>query len=119
MHTQSIFFKQVISFLSNLLYFYIGQGTAHIGPALTPAEVLIAIHDINPEKDKVALKKVMSFIIVVFSIIDGMLYTINMAPEYPTPLFYERSVEMKATVNFRQSFSFLLWTVHMLLSISG
>ncbi|OQU87378.1 uncharacterized protein LOC8063103 [Sorghum bicolor] len=35
------------------------QGTAHIGPALTPAEVLIAIHDINPEKDKVALKKVM------------------------------------------------------------
>ncbi|XP_066306812.1 uncharacterized protein [Miscanthus floridulus] len=34
------------------------QGTAHTGPALTPAEVLIAIHDINPEKDKVALKKV-------------------------------------------------------------
>lgn len=34
------------------------QGTAHTGPALTPTEVLIAIHDINPEKDKVALKKV-------------------------------------------------------------
>ncbi|KAL6614682.1 hypothetical protein ACP70R_036952 [Stipagrostis hirtigluma subsp. patula] len=34
------------------------QGTAHTGPALTPAEVLIAIHDIDPEKDKVALKKV-------------------------------------------------------------
>ncbi|KAF8676232.1 hypothetical protein HU200_047103 [Digitaria exilis] len=34
------------------------QGTAHTGPALTPAEVLIAIHDINPDKDKVALKKV-------------------------------------------------------------
>ncbi|KAG8055767.1 hypothetical protein GUJ93_ZPchr0001g32367 [Zizania palustris] len=34
------------------------QGSAHTGPALTPAEVLIAIHDINPEKDKVALKKV-------------------------------------------------------------
>ncbi|TKW16202.1 hypothetical protein SEVIR_5G284300v4 [Setaria viridis] len=34
------------------------QGTAHTGPALTPAEVLIAIHDINPEKDKVALKKI-------------------------------------------------------------
>jgi hypothetical protein len=51
------------------LYFYIGQGTAHTGPALTPAEVLIAIHDINPEKDKVALKKVMSFPIVIFNTI--------------------------------------------------
>ena len=34
------------------------QGSAHTGPALTPAEVLIAIHDIDPEKDGVALKKV-------------------------------------------------------------
>ncbi|KAM3350748.1 hypothetical protein ACQJBY_023055 [Aegilops geniculata] len=34
------------------------QGSAHTGPALTPAEVLIAIHDINSEKDKVPLKKV-------------------------------------------------------------
>uniref|UniRef100_A0ACD5VII8 Uncharacterized protein n=1 Tax=Avena sativa TaxID=4498 RepID=A0ACD5VII8_AVESA len=34
------------------------QGSAHTGPALTPAEVLIAIHEINPEKDKVPLKKV-------------------------------------------------------------
>ncbi|KAF3326645.1 Symplekin [Carex littledalei] len=34
------------------------QGSAHTGPALTPAEVLVAIHDINPEKDRVALKKV-------------------------------------------------------------
>lgn len=34
------------------------QGSAHTGPALTPAEVLIAIHDIDPDKDGVALKKV-------------------------------------------------------------
>ncbi|XP_072995214.1 uncharacterized protein [Typha latifolia] len=34
------------------------QGSAHSGPALTPAEVLVAIHDINPEKDGVALKKI-------------------------------------------------------------
>ncbi|TVU35442.1 hypothetical protein EJB05_17332 [Eragrostis curvula] len=34
------------------------QGTAHSGPALTPAEVLIAIHDMTPEKDNVALKKI-------------------------------------------------------------
>ncbi|KAK8913898.1 hypothetical protein KSP39_PZI023501 [Platanthera zijinensis] len=34
------------------------QGSAHSGPALTPVEVLTAIHDINPDKDGVALKKV-------------------------------------------------------------
>ncbi|XP_078435514.1 symplekin isoform X2 [Wolffia australiana] len=35
------------------------QGSAHTGPALTPAEVLVAIHDISPEKDGVPLKKIM------------------------------------------------------------
>lgn len=34
------------------------QGSAHTGPALTPVEVLNAIHDINPDKDGVALKKI-------------------------------------------------------------
>eukprot|EP01018_Ginkgo_biloba_P002290 Gb_24672 [translate_table: standard] len=34
------------------------QGSAHTGPALTPAEVLIAIHGIDPEKDGIPLKKV-------------------------------------------------------------
>ncbi|KAK9097056.1 hypothetical protein Sjap_022553 [Stephania japonica] len=34
------------------------QGSAHTGPALTPTEVLIAIHNINPEKDAIALKKI-------------------------------------------------------------
>lgn len=44
---------------SGLIRIYIQwQGSAHTGPALTPAEVLIAIHDIDPEKDGVALKKV-------------------------------------------------------------
>ncbi|KAJ6810795.1 uncharacterized protein M6B38_104700 [Iris pallida] len=33
------------------------QGSAHTGPALTPVEVLIAIHGVEPEKDGVALKK--------------------------------------------------------------
>ncbi|KAF9608576.1 hypothetical protein IFM89_010008 [Coptis chinensis] len=33
------------------------QGSAHTGPALTPAEVLVAIHDIHPEKDRIPLKK--------------------------------------------------------------
>ncbi|KAH8955472.1 hypothetical protein BDL97_08G140600 [Sphagnum fallax] len=35
------------------------QGSAHTGPALTPAEVLIALHGIDPHRDSVSLKKVM------------------------------------------------------------
>lgn len=34
------------------------QGSAHTGPALTPAEVMVAIHDIIPERDHLPLKKV-------------------------------------------------------------
>ncbi|KAJ4971323.1 hypothetical protein NE237_004422 [Protea cynaroides] len=34
------------------------QGSSHFGPSLTPAEVLIAIHGIDPERDGIALKKV-------------------------------------------------------------
>ncbi len=37
------------------------KGSAHTGPALTPAEVLIALHGIDPHRDSVSLKKV-SFI---------------------------------------------------------
>ncbi|MCL7032904.1 hypothetical protein MKW94_018386 [Papaver nudicaule] len=35
------------------------QGSSHSSPLLSPAEVLIAIHGIDPEKDGIALKKVM------------------------------------------------------------
>ncbi|KAJ7961230.1 symplekin [Quillaja saponaria] len=34
------------------------QGSSHTGPVLTPAEVLIAIHAIDPERDGIPLKKV-------------------------------------------------------------
>ncbi|CAN1289763.1 SYMPK [Linum perenne] len=37
---------------------HILQGSAHTGPALSPAEVLVAIHGISPEKDGLALKKI-------------------------------------------------------------
>jgi symplekin len=37
---------------------HILQGSAHTGPALTPAEVLVAIHAISPEKDGLPLKKI-------------------------------------------------------------
>ncbi|CAJ1973959.1 unnamed protein product [Sphenostylis stenocarpa] len=37
---------------------HILQGSAHTGPALTPVEVLVAMHGIVPEKDGLALKKI-------------------------------------------------------------
>ncbi|EPS73040.1 hypothetical protein M569_01716, partial [Genlisea aurea] len=37
---------------------HILQGSAHSGPALTPVEVLVAIHDISPEKEGIPLKKI-------------------------------------------------------------
>ncbi|XP_044474589.1 symplekin isoform X3 [Mangifera indica] len=37
---------------------HILQGSAHTGPALTPVEVLVAIHEIVPERDGLALKKI-------------------------------------------------------------
>ncbi|KHG21197.1 Symplekin [Gossypium arboreum] len=37
---------------------HILQGSAHTGPALTPAEVLVAIHDIAPDKGGPPLKKI-------------------------------------------------------------
>ncbi|KAG6406835.1 hypothetical protein SASPL_134446 [Salvia splendens] len=37
---------------------HILQGSAHTGPALTPVEVLVAIHDISPERDCLPLKKI-------------------------------------------------------------
>lgn len=42
--------------MSNILK-CLWQGSAHTGPALTPVEVLVAIHGIAPEKDGIALKK--------------------------------------------------------------
>lgn len=44
------------------------QGSAHMGPALTPVEVLVAIHHIVPEKDGLALKKasLLYFKVLVF-----------------------------------------------------
>lgn len=34
------------------------QGSSQSGPVLTPAEVLIAIHGIDPDRDGIPLKKV-------------------------------------------------------------
>jgi hypothetical protein len=48
---------------------------------------------------------------------ESSIYLYRKNPVKAMPLFDERSVEVKAAVNFRQPFSFLFWKVHMLLSI--
>ncbi|KAH7524822.1 hypothetical protein FEM48_Zijuj06G0159900 [Ziziphus jujuba var. spinosa] len=65
------------------------QGSAHTGPALTPAEVLVAIHGIVPERDGVALKKAC----------------------FISRHFVEQSIE-----NTKSTFSFLQYTSKWLLS---
>ncbi|KAL9255407.1 Symplekin-like protein, partial [Drosera capensis] len=46
------------------------QGSAHSGPALTPTEALVALHDIVPEKERIALKKASCYL-VLFQIMDA------------------------------------------------
>lgn len=38
-------------------YDIFAQGSPHSGPLLAPAEVLIAIHGIDPDRDGIPLKK--------------------------------------------------------------
>ncbi|KAI4999884.1 hypothetical protein ZWY2020_004473 [Hordeum vulgare] len=74
------------------------QGSAHTGPALTPAEVLIAIHDINPEKDKVPLKKVIDACTACFEqrtvftqqVLEKALN--KLVDDVPIPLLFMRTV---------------------------
>ncbi|OMO50856.1 Armadillo-like helical [Corchorus capsularis] len=79
--------------LANIL-----QGSAHTGPALTPAEVLVAIHDIIPEKDGLPLKKIMDACSACFE--QRTVFTqqvlakaLNqMVDQIPLPLLFMRTV---------------------------
>lgn len=44
----------------------IKQGSSQSGPVLTPGEVLIAIHKVDPEKDGIPLKKVHYLLLFCF-----------------------------------------------------
>ncbi|CAM8883398.1 unnamed protein product [Rhodiola kirilowii] len=77
---------------------YILQGSAHTGPALTPAEVLVAIHDIVPEKDSIPLKKITDACSACFE--QRIVFTqqvlakaLNqMVDQTPLPLLFMRTV---------------------------
>ncbi|KAL9244024.1 hypothetical protein vseg_017841 [Gypsophila vaccaria] len=74
------------------------QGSAHTGPALTPAEVLVAIHEIVPEKEGIALKKITDACSACFE--QRTVFTQNvlkkalnqMVDRTPLPLLFMRTV---------------------------
>lgn len=74
------------------------QGSAHTGPALTPVEVLIAIHGVEPEKDGVALKKIMDACTACFE--QRTVFTQHvlakslnhLVEQVPLPLLFMRTV---------------------------
>ncbi|MBA0595622.1 hypothetical protein Gorai_012485, partial [Gossypium raimondii] len=77
---------------------HILQGSAHIGPALTPAEALVAIHDVIPEKGGLPLKKIMDACSACFE--QRTVFTqqvlakaLNqMVDQIPFPLLFMRTV---------------------------
>ncbi|XP_071924400.1 uncharacterized protein [Coffea arabica] len=77
---------------------HILQGSAHTGPALTPAEVMVAIHDINPERDLLPLKKITDACSVCFEqrtvfTQQVMAKALNqMVDQTPLPLLFMRTV---------------------------
>ncbi|KAL2489096.1 Symplekin [Forsythia ovata] len=77
---------------------HILQGSAHTGPALTPAEVLVAIHDIIPERDGLPLKKITDACSACFEqrtvftqqVLAKALH--QMVDQTPLPLLFMRTV---------------------------
>lgn len=74
------------------------QGSAHTGPALTPAEVLIAIHGIDPERDGIPLKKVTDACSACFEQRDVFTQQVlakvlnQLVEQTPIPLLFMRTV---------------------------
>ncbi|KHG28872.1 Symplekin [Gossypium arboreum] len=77
---------------------HILQGSAHIGPALTPAKALVAIHDIIPEKGGLPLKKITDACSACFE--QRTVFTLQvlakalnqMVDQIPLPLLFMRTV---------------------------
>ncbi|XP_050378801.1 uncharacterized protein LOC126796082 [Argentina anserina] len=77
---------------------HILQGSAHTGPALTPAEVLVSIHSIVPDKEGLTLKKIIDACSACFE--QRTVFTqqvlakaLNqMVDQTPIPLLFMRTV---------------------------
>ncbi|KAF7817075.1 Symplekin isoform A [Senna tora] len=97
------------------------QGSAHTGPALTPVEVLVAIHGIVPEKDAIALKKITEACTACFE--QRTVFTqqvlakaLNqMVDQTPLPLLFMRTV-IQAVDAFPELVDFVMEILSKLVS---
>lgn len=74
------------------------QGSTHSGPVLTPAEALIAIHRIDPERDGIPLKKVTDACNACFELREIFTQQVlakvlnQLVEQIPLPLLFMRTV---------------------------
>ncbi|KAH7422666.1 hypothetical protein KP509_12G019100 [Ceratopteris richardii] len=89
------------------------QGSVHTGPALTPAEVLIAIHGIDPERDHIPLSMVKDACAVCFQqrtvFTQQVLAKVlnQLVEQTPLPMLFMRTV-IQAVGSFRSLMSFVM-----------
>ncbi|KAI5077131.1 hypothetical protein GOP47_0006955 [Adiantum capillus-veneris] len=97
------------------------QGSVHTGPALTPAEVLIAIHGIDPERDHVPLSMVKDACAVCFQqrtvFTQQVLAKVlnQLVEQTPLPMLFMRTV-IQAVGSFRSLVSFVMEILSRLVS---
>eukprot|EP00250_Pteridium_aquilinum_P033702 c611_g1_i1 orf=440-4438(-) len=97
------------------------QGSVHTGPALTPAEVLIAIHGIDPERDHIQLSMVKDACAVCFQqrtvFTQQVLAKVlnQLVEQTPLPMLFMRTV-IQAVGSFRSLVSFVMEILSRLVS---
>lgn len=97
------------------------QGSVHTGPALTPAEVLIAIHGIDPERDHIPLSMVKDACAVCFQqrtvFTQQVLAKVlnQLVEQTPLPMLFMRTVIL-AVGSFRSLVSFVMEILSRLVS---
>ncbi|MCO5605256.1 hypothetical protein L7F22_059436 [Adiantum nelumboides] len=97
------------------------QGSVHTGPALTPAEVLIAIHGIDPERDQIPLSLVKDACAVCFQqrtvFTQQVLAKVlnQLVEQTPLPMLFMRTV-IQAVGSFRSLVSFVMEILSRLVS---
>ncbi|MCO5588873.1 hypothetical protein L7F22_042833 [Adiantum nelumboides] len=97
------------------------QGSIHTGPALTPAEVLVAIHAIDPERDRIPLSMVKDACAVCFQqrtvFTQQVLAKVlkQLVEQTPVPMLFMRTVIL-AVGSFRSLVSFVMEILSRLVS---
>ncbi|XP_031126551.1 uncharacterized protein LOC116028853 isoform X2 [Ipomoea triloba] len=97
------------------------EGSSHSGPMLTPAEALIAIHGIDPDRDRIPLKKVTDACNACFdqrqTFTQQVLAKVlnQLVEQIPLPLLFMRTV-LQAIVAFPSLVDFIMEILSRLVS---